>query len=596
MKIKMFQQGGGGIPAFNYYTPITPQGASTEVTTGDKSGKDKDDIGIKDILDLIKGLEGLPSDIQQLTNEFSRFFQFSNSGVSPSMLASRYLTAVGKIATAKFNKGYYDQVYEDQEANGGLNEVAITNNGQLIVQNKNGELTTVNVNDYLENKSEYSPVTNSNLLYLRAHNKAFDNGFLTAAENGIGLQSVHDMLDKFVQNLGTNEARIGGYSSTKKQQILEAFQTLEQLSAQGVDISGITTIDGLYKSDIVTKSQAEQIQQALAYSYQMLPDNAKTLLQYKSNGKPLDLIMNLILQQSSSYIQFDPTLKANLDGSGLDGNNAEDKIKQNTVQQWIRGFGNQVQYQMNNGTMDGISIWGNELPVVTSEGKPLPNGTLQELAESQYSGVLDLNHISIGDCAIKKLDLNKVIFDGQAQRMDLPINPLDPNKPDLDMLNRLSEAQTEIRENNITNYQEINKIYQDHQLPFMYNPDGTLNVQHWKTFLVVNGTATDTAIQGDASTSVFLKEIKDRDYERSAVQFLKTKDKNFDYDSSAFLGIQGTKNHMYEGNIFIPININYFNAGAGSGQQFTTQQGTYLEGLQQQKNKELGFISRSLTE
>ena len=130
----------------------------------------------------------------------------------------------------------------------------------------------------------------------------------------------------------------------------------------------------------------------------------------------------------------------------------------------------------------------------------------------------------------------------------------------------------------------------------MYNPDGTLNVQYWKTFLVVNGTATDTAIQGDASTSVFLKEIKDRDYERSAVQFLKTKDKNFDYDSSAFLGIQGTKNHMYEGNIFIPINTDYFNAGAGSGQEFTTQQGTYLQGLQQQKNKELGFISRSLTQ
>lgn len=595
MKIKMFQQGGGGIPAFNYYTPITPQGASTEVTTGDKSSKDKDDLGVKDILDLIKGVEGLPSDVQQLTNEFSRFFQFSNAGVSPSMLASRYLTAVGKIATAKFNKGYYDQVYKDQEKNGGLNEVAITNNGQLIVQNREGEVTTINVNDYLENKSEYSPITNSNLLYLRAHNKAFDNGFLTAAENGIGLERVGEMIMKNVEDLGSSELRVSGYSNTVKKQIQKGFDTIESLYNQGIDISGMSTVDGLYKSDVINKDQYNQIQQALKYSYTMLPDNAKTLLQYKSDGKPLDLIFSLLLSRSSSMVQFDPTLELDASGNKPGGNGGDNSNKINTAEQWLRGFGPIKEHTLTNGTTNGIKVWGNELPIVKSDGTPLTVSTLSQIANNnQYSGVIDIEHATMGGEKISSEALNKVMFTGQAKRIDLPVDIYDESgliKPDLDLLNRLDEAQKYIRENNITDLNEINKVYEEHKLPFMYNEDGSLNTSNWRTFMVLSGTALNSAFenQDNLRTNEFLKEVEDKNKITNVLDLLtdnlKREGQKIDFDKKGWF--YSTKDHMFEGNIFIPINPNVFSAKAGDGQHITPELGTSLQAKQQVLDRQI---------
>lgn len=70
MNIKKFQSGGEALP-FVDYMPFEGVGAATDTgTTSSKKSKDSDkdnNIGIKDLLNLTKDLDGLPSDISRIT-------------------------------------------------------------------------------------------------------------------------------------------------------------------------------------------------------------------------------------------------------------------------------------------------------------------------------------------------------------------------------------------------------------------------------------------------------------------------------------------------------------------------------------------------
>ena len=245
----------------------------------------------------------------------------------------------------------------------------------------------------------------------------------------------------------------------------------------------------------------------------MLPKNAQTLLQYKSDGHAQDLILQLLMANSSDLVSFDPTLQKNADGSSANGS-GEGTNKNNTVEQWLRGYGPIEQYTLTNGTQDGIQIWGNQLPIVKPNGDPITNTSLQQVVNSQYSGVLNSENITMGGVRISPESLNKVMFTGQAKRIDLPVDIYYDSgvvKPDLDMLDRLNEAQQYIRDNNITEKEEINKVYEDHKLPFMYSEDGSLNTSNWATFMVLSGTAIDTAFddKSELRTNQFLQEVSD---------------------------------------------------------------------------------------
>ena len=416
---------------------------------------------------------------------------------------------------------------------------------------------------------------------------------------------------KNVEDLGSSELRVSGYSNTVKKQIQKGFDTIESLYNQGIDISGMSTVDGLYKSEVINKDQYNQIQQALKYSYTMLPDNAKTLLQYKSDGKPLDLIFSLLLSRSSNMVQFDPTLE--LDASGnKPGGTGDNSDKINTVEQWLKGYGPVKEYTLTNGTSNGLRVWGNQLPIVKPDGTPFTNSTLAQVANSQYSGILNTESITMGGELISPEALNKVMFTGQAKRIDLPIDIYDQSgviKPDLDLLDRLDEAQQYIKENNITDREQINQVYEEHKLPFMYNEDGSLNTSNWKTFMVLSGTALNTAFdnQDNLRTNPFLKEIDDSNKINNVLEVLtdnlKREGQKVKFDNSGFLGIYSFKDHMFEGNIFIPIEPNQFGAKAGEGQHITPELGRKIQGKQEILDRQIQseqlrpqFKQRSLTE
>jgi len=90
-------------------------------------------------------------------------------GSAAPSLVSTYLTTLLKTNSAKFSKKSFDDTFNEVKANKGLGEVAITDSGKVAVSDTKHGINFINVDTYLKNPEKYSILTNSNLLYMRAH-------------------------------------------------------------------------------------------------------------------------------------------------------------------------------------------------------------------------------------------------------------------------------------------------------------------------------------------------------------------------------------------------------------------------------------------
>ena len=246
-----FQQGGSTIPPLVSYQPImiTNGGASGTASTAgsSKSSEESSDLTDKDLLKMLKDLDGLPNDMQALTKVLQNFYIDQQYSPSPNTanIASRYLQALQMMRTANFNRKQYDEAFNIVSSNGGINELAINEKGQLICVNKDGDFKYLKP-EQLAQTTDYQPVTNSELLRLRAYSPelAGDNRILGVIANGIGIDSVIKYIKDSISNLGTTDTSQQGYISTQQGQIITGIQTLtkaiQTASQNGIKFDGTT--------------------------------------------------------------------------------------------------------------------------------------------------------------------------------------------------------------------------------------------------------------------------------------------------------------------------------------------------------------------
>jgi hypothetical protein len=77
------------------------------------------------------------------------------------------MSILSKVKIANFNKKEYDNAFELVSKNGGINEYAIDDRGRLFCVNKTGDFKYFSAEE-LKSNEEYTPLTNSELLYYRA--------------------------------------------------------------------------------------------------------------------------------------------------------------------------------------------------------------------------------------------------------------------------------------------------------------------------------------------------------------------------------------------------------------------------------------------
>lgn len=590
MKVIPKHQKGGNLDAFfTTYVPVQTQApnqtSSQQRSSGNSQSSEKGKLTEKDFFDMLKDIDGLPNEMNAIVTNLVNTFQLSAlTGIDLGDLATTYLQNLYQVKVASQNKDKYDKVVEQANKNGAMAEPAISIDGKLVVQNSEGRISTISLDNYFQNKDRYNLLTVSNLANLRAYSPelAYNPEVFNIINNSVGFESFQALIKQAAQTLGSTEYTRNGMFSAEgnASKGLALLQTLRE--DDRVQAMGSVTAEGLYKYKIIDKNQLGQINALTDYMLAVLPDNAKTWAAFKlknpnKNEATKELIVSYLTAGVSPSHTFDIDYEGSMDevtGNKSKGDATTDDIVQNTATKWLRGLGVQDVFTINPGTNYATQVLANTLPLTDSGKKYLgANSVLQQATQGEYAGILNFNSASMGMQKIDSSNFGKIVLtDGKISSIDFPSKVLDDGTIVPDLSPQISEAKQaadrEIKQLGIdlssissisANYKAINDIYTKHGLEPAYNPDGT-PANNWTRFGVINASASNNALGMDQfDSNELLQPINDDAIVDNLLQV--TKEENYDTNNFLWNGVD----HFYRGTVWVPVKVSYVAASANSG-------------------------------
>lgn len=613
-------QSGGGLPPFATYTPVTVNNATPAPSTTDTTATKKSDgLADKDLLGLLKDLNGLPSDMQYLTESLSRFYNINAGELDAATLSSKYIQVLNQIKTANFNKAEFDKAYKEVAENKGLSEYAITNTGHVVVITEdNPTPQTISVDQYLNNTDKYRALTNSELLSLRANSQDFamQNGILRTVENGIGLEKIQSLIKSSMMSIGTDSYSSEGYHKKEQQTITEGIEYLQMAQKQGANLSGLT-IEGLYHDKILTKDQADKAAYAVTYMYNMLPENAKAVLKLKtgSTENSKKLIASMISAGLSSTIDFSTQMVKDPNADGSDSGSGEDKTdKTSFIQNVQSGKGGDTGlFILNKGTQAEMSVDGtNYRSIITNDGKTIQDTNLANmLAESGLQSIVDKKSISFGNQIVNQDKVRDIVYrNSGGTRVLLPcVHTVEGVKPDSEILDKYQKVIDKVNakctpDTPLEKRRQLEGQYlRESGLGEYVGADGTPNMDKFQLFLVTDGYMSSKSLElSDDNDMVETIDGKDEATYKYITDVLNQgrskEDKMEELDSDSYWPGDwfGLYDEVYKASVYIPIvSYNRLAALTASGGSVTQNTGQKIE-ADYQRFQKLRTMNNSSTD
>lgn len=519
-----FQQG-GTTPPFVAYQPIIvsdkrttatqEEALAAKATKASESGK----LTSKDLYTMLKEkLKGLPSDVDVAMSQLKSLEQLAAmdfDGSFTQSLESKYLSTLSTMNKLSFSREQYDEAMKNVKANGGLNEAAIDQYGQVyMTDGKDFKMMSPEE----AKKSGWAVVTNQDLLYLRANDSSLagKDTILGIINNGIGISQVTKMIQDAIGNLGTNSNSETAYATTPQGQLIQGLNDFIKAAQETGQYDA--SVEDLYKAQIINKTQAQQAQQALNYVYQTLPANAKTLLKTKTKDgtdkQCIDLINQLILSKTDTEKSFTSELlggptKKSMSKDANAGSKDSTDMKTSLPLQIMQDMGESdvapVTIDKGNGIQ--MSVYGSFYSAVSDKkGETITNTSLQNmLAQSGLQDIVkNVRNITFGDQKLSPEQLAKITYNNTGVvRAELPVN--EDGTVKLSVLDDFNAAMNEIKGLGNTSPQQIQAIKAKYHLDQYLNDDGTPNPKHTAPFILTEGYTTE---KNGVQDSDFVKHVK----------------------------------------------------------------------------------------
>lgn len=585
-----FQQG-GTTPPFVAYQPVIVSDKRTSAIPEEAaaakvaSDADKGKLTSKDLYTMLKEkLKGLPSDVdvamwklqsveESLNLDF--FHDFTSN------IENRYLNALQTMNQLSFSREQYDKALDNVKSNGGLNEAAIDQYGQVYMTNgKDYKL----MSPEKAKQSGWKQMTNQDLLYLRANDPSLSgkNEILNVVNNGIGISQVTKMIQDSIGNLGTNSNSETAYATTQQGQLIQGLNDFIKAAQETGQYDA--SIEDLYKAQIINKTQAQQAQQAIAYIYKTLPQNAKSLLKTRTEGgtdkEALNLISTLVLSKTSEDRSFTVDLeggptKKSMSKDANAGSKDDTDMKTSLPLQIMQDMGESDVAPITIDKGDGIqmSVYGSFFSAVTDKkGDTITNTSLQNmLAQSGLQDIVkNVRNITFGDQKLTPEQLSKITYNNTGVvRAELPVNEAGTVK--LSVLDDFNAAMNEIKGLGNASREQVEAIKAKYHLDQYLKDDGTPNPKHTAPFILTEGYTTE---KNGIEDTAYVKHIKNPTDDQ--IQLIKDsltvgtgKDAKVpDIDTFDWYNPFdrfGTEN-IYKATIYIPISTNVGAAVRGGNQ------------------------------
>ena len=519
-----FQQG-GTTPPYVAYQPVIVSDKRTSAIPEEAaaakvaSDADKGKLTSKDLYTMLKEkLKGLPSDVDAAMWKLQSVEESLNLDFFhdfTSNIENKYLNALQTMNQLSFSREQYDKALDNVKSNGGLNEAAIDQYGQVYMTNgKDYKLMSPEE----AKQSGWKQMTNQDLLYLRANdpNLSGKDEILNVVNNGIGISQVTKMIQDSIGNLGTNSNSETAYATTQQGQLIQGLNDFIKAAQETGQYDA--SIEDLYKAQIINKTQAQQAQQAIAYIYKTLPQNAKSLLKTRTKGgtdkEALNLISTLVLSKTSEDRSFTVDLeggptKKSMSKDANAGSKDDTDMKTSLPLQIMQDMGESDVAPITIDKGDGIqmSVYGSFFSAVTDKkGDTITNTSLQNmLAQSGLQDIVkNVRNITFGDQKLTPEQLSKITYNNTGVvRAELPVN--EDGTVKLSVLDDFNAAMNEIKGLGNASREQVEAIKAKYHLDQYLKDDGTPNPKHTAPFILTEGYTTE---KNGIEDTAYVKHIK----------------------------------------------------------------------------------------
>ena len=517
-----FQQG-GTTPPYVAYQPVivsdkrttTTQEAAAKVASDSDKGK----LTSKDLYTMLKEkLKGLPSDVDAAMWKLQSVEESLNLDFFhdfTSNIENKYLNALQTMNQLSFSREQYDKALDNVKSNGGLNEAAIDQYGQVYMTNgKDYKLMSPEE----AKQSGWKQMTNQDLLYLRANDPSLSgkDEILNVVNNGIGISQVTKMIQDSIGNLGTNSNSETAYATTQQGQLIQGLNDFIKAAQETGQYDA--SIEDLYKAQIINKTQAQQASQAIAYIYKTLPQNAKSLLKTRTEGgtdkEALNLISTLVLSKTSKDKSFTADLeggptKKSMSKDANAGSKDDTDMKTSLPLQIMQDMGESdvAPITIDKGDRIQMSVYGSFFSKKKNKkGDTITNTSLQNmLAQSGLQDIVkNVRNITFGDQKLTPEQLSKITYNNTGVvRAELPVN--EDGTVKLSVLDDFNAAMNEIKGLGNASKEQVEAIKVKYHLDQYLKDDGTPNPKHTALFILTEGYTTE---KNGIEDTAFVKHIK----------------------------------------------------------------------------------------
>lgn len=516
---------GGATPPYVAYQPVIVSDKRTTTTQEEAaaakvaSDSDKGKLTSKDLYTMLKEkLKGLPSDVDAAMWKLQSVEESLNLDFFhdfTSNIENKYLNALQTMNQLSFSREQYDKALDNVKSNGGLNEAAIDQYGQVYMTNgKDYKLMSPEE----AKQSGWKQMTNQDLLYLRANDPSLSgkDEILNVVNNGIGISQVTKMIQDSIGNLGTNSNSETAYATTQQGQLIQGLNDFIKAAQETGQYDA--SIEDLYKAQIINKTQAQQASQAIAYIYKTLPQNAKSLLKTRTEGgtdkEALNLISSLVLSKTSEDKSFTADLeggptKKSMSKDANTGSKDDTDMKTSLPLQIMQDMGESNVAPITIDKGDGIqmSVYGSFFSAVTDKkGDTITNTSLQNmLAQSGLQDIVkNVRNITFGDQKLTPEQLSKITYNNTGVvRAELPVN--EDGTVKLSVLDDFNAAMNEIKGLGNASREQVEAIKAKYHLDQYLKDDGTPDPKHTAPFILTEGYTTE---KNGIEDTAYVKHIK----------------------------------------------------------------------------------------
>lgn len=460
--------------------------------------------------ELIKGGVGLRSDINKWVDQV---IALESSSEYP-YLENQNINNIGaKIKIwneIRENYRNYKDAFDLAQKQGGLNEVAVGNGGELFVKDKGAKLKSVSMSEYSKNRDKYNPLTVYELLQEREINPnlAFNNSIYSVIDTALGTEKIIDNIAQLVDKVGSfshtltstkgdpqlmNDAQqiasqITGRKPTKEE--LEALGKLEQIMKSPSDYNEIKEH---------TKSSGKYISSALGYIWNSLGREKQLKLSavavMSGLENPKELIFDMLRSNKDEAYEMDikPVDVDKATGTDSESTSSDNKVvtpfeifHNGKLGRQIIPWNDPSSGKSFNLTATGVSR------LMTVEGKPLGANTLFNIINSENGSLVDTSKIFYGDQKVSMNDLNELTYDGGlAMRVYAPVST--SGGIDYYKLEELKRIEEKVNSDPTLTPEQINELYAQSGFSYVSVDDKKQYIMNdrFKPFLMFTAYGTD---------------------------------------------------------------------------------------------------------